>query len=263
MLPVQGYYLYKIGSEIHPLMGMKSEDTLTEWQIRLLIAKTALYGFLNNSIFSLQTCRETGDELLGLINKRLNAEKSDDRIGDDAIHIENALTAFETVLNAELASKAIYLVLPKGGYDTTVLIGLGRLLFPPEIPDKVPESIKDLDSGTKCIAFRLFTAAGFHLHRANEAVLHRYWDSVTDNAQRPKNQNLGICLKELENRATDNSRIDKRLLASLRDLKDLHRNPLIHPEQSIDDLHEAIALLNAIHGTITWMLKQIPESKQD
>ena len=48
------------------------------------------------------------------------------------------------------------------------------------------------------------------------------------------------------------------VLSALKDLKDLHRNPLIHPEHTLEDVDEAIALLGSIHAVVVRMLKAIP-----
>ena len=51
---------------------------------------------------------------------------------------------------------------------------------------------------------------------------------------------------------------DAKVKAALKSLKDLHRNPLIHPEQTIDDADEAIALMNSVQSAMRHMLKEIP-----
>jgi hypothetical protein len=51
---------------------------------------------------------------------------------------------------------------------------------------------------------------------------------------------------------------DEKVKAALKDLKDLHRNPLIHPEHSLESADEAIALMNGVHTVMVYMLKEIP-----
>lgn len=100
----------------------------------------------------------------------------------------------------------------------------------------------------------MFTGAGFHLHRANEAVLRRYWDVVTEGTAHPKSRNIGDFLNEMDQKNFG----DEKVRAALKDLKNLHRNPLIHPDHTIADAHEAIALMNSIHVVMVHMLKEIP-----
>jgi len=172
----------------------------------------------------------------------------------DIYEITSALATFEAVLGAELALIPLYVVTSKAGFDTAVLIENGAACFPSEISTKVPEAISDLEQATKCIAYELFTASGFHFHRANESVLHRYWDAVTNGAPRPQTRNMGDYLHQMSQKRVG----DPRVLAALAELKDLHRNPLIHPEQSIENADEAIALMNGVHNATVYMLKGIP-----
>jgi hypothetical protein len=44
----------------------------------------------------------------------------------------------------------------------------------------------------------------------------------------------------------------------LKDLKDLHRNPLIHPEHTLESVDQAIALLGSIQCVVVYMLKAVP-----
>jgi hypothetical protein len=84
--------------------------------------------------------------------------------------LTSAANKFEAVLAAELGVTALYVVTKKSGFDTSDLIGNGEVFFPPDLAAKVPEAVKDVQEATKCIAYELPTAAGFHLHRANESV---------------------------------------------------------------------------------------------
>ena len=43
---------------------------------------------------------------------------------------------------------------------------------------------------------------------------------------------------------------DAKVKAALKDLKDLHRNPLIHPEQTLENVDDAIALMNGVHTAV-------------
>jgi hypothetical protein len=148
----------------------------------------------------------------------------------------------------------LYVATQKAGYEITLLIENGAACFPANIWVKAPDAIADLQQGTKCIAFEVFTAAGFHLHRANEAVLRRYWDAISDGSERPASRNMGDYLNAMDR----NGFGDAKVKAALKDLKDLHRNPLIHPEHSIDNADDAIALMNGVHNVIAYMLKEIP-----
>jgi hypothetical protein len=118
-------------------------------------------------------------------------------------------------VSAELAIMPVYLIDQKGAYDTDRLVVSGELLFPVELSNKVPDSIEDIRQATKCLAFELPSACGFHLHRASEAILRIYFDSLTNSAPRPKSRNIGDYLNELDKLGVG----DKQTKSALRDLK--------------------------------------------
>ena len=79
---------------------------------------------------------------------------------------------------------------------------------------------------------------------------------MTNNAPRPQTRNIGDYLKELDKL----NKGDARIKAALRDIKDLHRNPLIHPEHNLTN-DQALALLGSVQGAIISMLDEIKAAK--
>lgn len=244
-----------MGYFLHPLTDIQANQKISDVISTLFLAENYLDGLINKSVFQLKTSWHCGNKLLETI-KRLTIVPDRPEPIDyvEAYNISSGVTEFEHVLNAELGTMNMYLVSKKRGYDTTDLILQGTVLFPEDLPSKVPEAVPDIQEGTRCIAFELHTAAGFHLHRANESVLHRYYDAVTNGATRPTGRSMGDYLKALQ----DANAGDVKVRSALRDLKDLHRNPLIHPEDSLESADEAIALLGSIHSVVVHMLKAIP-----
>src|SRR5438552_13467320 len=103
-------------------------------------------------------------------------------------------------------------------------------MFPDEIRKELPgEAIHDIKQGARCFAFELPTAAGFHFLRAIEAVIHSFYDVLSNNAKRPKRAAMGIYIDELIK-----LNANAELVATLKQIKDLHRNPIIHPEETLD-----------------------------
>jgi hypothetical protein len=265
MQRVDGYYLYQIGSQIHPLGEFKGDSpgetrptTYGEAILPLYVAESALEPLITRSVFHLKTSVSHGNALLSAIRyikDRINADNDYTKILGlyDVYQLKQALTNFEA-LGAGLGISDLYLVIKHGGFDTPDLISAGHAVFPIELPNKVPEAIGDVQQATRCIAFELPTAAGFHLHRANESVLHRYYDAVTGGKARPSGRNIGDYLNELNK----HKKGDAKVKASLKDLKDLHRNPLIHPEHSLETVDEAIDLLGSVRAVVGHMLRELP-----
>jgi len=278
MQRVDGYYLYTVGSQIHPLSELNGKPwnalpgsapsggtTYSQAFLPIAVAEGALEPLLNRSIFRLRTSQSAGQKLLEAIrtikNKGAAVSNSDTEELEwyDVYLLTTALNTFEAILQAEMAMVPLYVVMPKSGYDLTTLIENGAACFPLDIVAKVPEAVGDLREGTRCIAFELNTGAGFHLHRANEAVLRRYWDVVTNGRDRPPRGNMGDYLNEMKQGRFG----DENVRAALDHLIKFHRNPLIHPEQNIESADDAIALMNSIHTAIVQMLKVIPLQVDD
>jgi hypothetical protein len=264
MQRIDGHYLYMVGSQIHPLSELRAKTsgtrgtTFSDAFLPLLVAESTLEPLLYRSVFHLRTSMKAGLDLLAAIRTlKEKVEKGpleEELQFLDVYPVTTALTAFETVMGAEIGMLPLYIVTPVGGYDTAVLIEDGSVCFPKELREKVPDAVSDLQQGTKCIAFQLPTAAGFHLHRANETVLRRYWEVVTQNKTPPASRTIGAFLTEMDNLGVG----DNKVKAALRDLKDLHRNPLIHPDESLKSTDEAVALMNGIHTVTVHMLREIP-----
>ena len=256
MIRVDGYFLYRTGFAIHSLSDVEPSDDYGKWLVRFSNARDALRALFAQSVFAPKTSEDAGYELYKLLDDHLQNPDSDLQIAQkDVDAIKNTLVKFEHILSAELGTIDLYLILQKRGYDTKSLIDNGIALFPPDLPTKVPKAVPDINDATRCIAFKLPTAAGFHLHRANESVLDRYYDAVGEPAKKPKSRNMGDYLRALD----DQNAGDEKVRSALRSVKDFHRNPLIHPEHTLETIDEAIALLNSIHTVVVPMLAEIPD----
>ena len=225
-------------------------------------ARVALNSFLQESIYKdgLRTLQASSEAFLAVL-EAIVPETPDEGMDWEAnlerwriSSLKSALGKFEAVLNAELQATPLYYAAPKGGFDTTCLTDAGDKLFPSSLAVKVPSAVPDVTAATRCIAFELNTAAGFHLHRANEAVLRAYFDAVAGSANRPKTRNMGDYIKKLN----ELNKGDARVIAVLQSLKDLHRNPLMHPDDQIETVEDAISLYAAIRAAVGYMLISIP-----
>ncbi|MSO69455.1 MAG: hypothetical protein EXQ98_04135 [Alphaproteobacteria bacterium] len=195
-----------------------------------------------------------GQELLGAIKSVTTRSDFDAEIGWPAsFAIARALSVFEGAVKAELAVANAYFVTRKGGYDTLALVANAEMLFPTDLGQKIPTAILDLREAGKCLAFELPTAAGFHVLRATETVLRAYWGAVGNGKPHPRKKTMGDYLKRMQDEGGGNA----KARAALQQIKDLHRNPLMHPEETLT-LDEAIGLFGIVQSAISAMLKDIP-----
>ena len=194
--------------------------------------------------------------------KGQDSEQKNEMLGEFELgQILGCVREFESVFRAEFRHGNLFLATPKGAYDLRMLITNGESLLPSDFLSLCPEDAhKDVQEGARCLAFELYTASGFHFHRANESVLLQYLEAR--DAEIPKykkNRNMGAYIKLLEKC----NHPPKEIIACLTNLKDMHRNPLMHPEQSIDSFDEANALLGAIHTAVSAMLKEIKQIQDE
>ncbi|MFD0981038.1 hypothetical protein [Tropicimonas aquimaris] len=266
MLRINAHYLYELGHRIHGVTEInifpgpnEHLHTCSEALGYLYPAHFALRDFMTASVFQIRTlfnpARAFQDDLqIAIEHCRRDGAGSDLPTTDLIFKLQESHREFEAVLKAELSNANIFLALPKAAFDTYALTEAGHRAFSPDISTKIPEVIPDLDFAMKCIAFDLPTAAAFHLHRALEIIIGNYWDHVSDGKDRPKNQTLGSYIHHLEQRIDKN----EALIASLRDIKNLHRNPTIHADQTLESTEEAIDLQGGIRAATTIMLREIP-----
>ena len=168
--------------------------------------------------------------------------------------VREAAEKLKLVFLSELSVLPAYLITPKESYDTDLLMDHGLLLFPAALKTKMPEAADDaLEAGT-CLALERSTACGFHTYGVVEAVLRKYWDTVTNNKPRPKIESLGKMAAE----PNDGNFGESKVTESLLQLAKLHRNPLAHPDVHLS-LDEAIAALGMARSVPTHMLAVIPE----
>lgn len=269
VIKIDPAYIYEMGAKLRALLNIPEQDSKKfDIAIRTQGPREALLEFTFQTVFrqDLAPVEQPARELL----EKLDLYEGDifSMVGEDTDvgewqirQLKDRYRAFESVLYASLRMSQMYYVSPKGGYNTAYLTDAGEMLFSNDLPAKVPEAVGDLREATKCIAFELPTAAGFHLHRANESVLRAYWDCVTNGAKRPPENNMGVYLRELNNRGCGK----KSVRDHLKSIKDFHRNPLMHPEQSLQSVDEALDLLAAIRSSIGYMLAEIdfPTDKND
>lgn len=261
VLPVDGSYLYKVGAALKPLESIKGETLFKDAWLPLFIAAGELQTFINDSVYriSVRQSRENADALLTMLNQQSERTSKADQATTEfgmyeAYRLENALRDFQTVLNAEFRLTPLFLITPKRGYDISALVYRGNSLFPDSLAAKAPTATEDLILGARCLAFELWTASAFHLNRANEAVLRKYWDAKRPGKPHPGNMTISDYLRALGKSRKGSPRVK----AALRDVKNLYRNPVLHPEIQVKNMDEAFAIMNAIHTAIVQMLDEIP-----
>jgi len=168
---------------------------------------------------------------------------------------------FETVLNAELQTLAAYHVTQKGIYSTPDLIDRAECIFPSSALKKLsPEIIYEVRESGRCLAFDNATASAFHIIRATELMMHAYYICVSEPKGNPDKRlpSWGAYITEF---AKSQSPDVKEVAAMLQQIKDRHRNLIMHPEVVLSS-DEAFTLFVIAQGAITAMSDKLPGPKK-
>ena len=266
MQRIDGAYLYDFGQEMKAISAIKEDENMTALDIflRCSSARNALENMVYSSVFSdgFRTVSISAKSALDVIDKH-SAKITDKDTFDlpvskwDVSEIKTKLTEFEAIMRAELQNLALYYVSPKGGFDNKNLVDHGSNLFPSTLHNKVPEACPDVVTGARCMAFELWTAMAFHFHRANEAVLRRYYDSVIGTHKKTKIRTMGSILKSMQDVDVGN----KNIRAAINNIVVFHRNPIAHPDQHITSSEEALSLYAGIRAAIGYMLDSLPDAQ--
>lgn len=262
MQRVDGAYLYELGATIRPVLELKDEDIpIVNLFFTLSPIRNAVNNFVFSSIFSgsLKTVLNSANELLRAIDEitplpTTGTDWAAIIAGWRVSNLKAVFRRFEAILMAELQIFALYHVAPKGGLDTMCLTDRGQALFPEKLPQKAPEALEDTIVGARCMAFGLWTAMAFHFHRANEAVLRRYYASVIGNNKQPKYLTIGTMVKSM----ADHGVGDVNIRAALDNIREFHRNPIAHPDQNLENEEQALSLYSAVRAAMGYMLDKLP-----
>lgn len=100
-----------------------------------------------------------------------------------------------------------------------------------------------------------YASTGFHIARATEALIQEYWTAETGKPLPAKGARTWVRLVQT---MLDKKIGDESFLESTRFVGSSYRNPLIHPEYSLDETDGPL-LLAACTGTMTKLLAQLPK----
>lgn len=242
---------------VDALQDIKPGTPLTENWGQIYFAHFNLDALLNQSLYSnsIISSRSAAEKLHAKLSDILTRKNTGSLDDADAWLIEHRRKEFKTILNAELATLPTFFVSGKPPYSTEALLSGGEAIMPPDLQTKVPEAVFDAREAARCIAFELGTAGAFHLFRALEAVVRRYYSEVAKGHAEPKQRNLGVYIRALTPHA------NPKVIAVLAQLKDLYRNPIVHPEAAIT-LEEAITIAGLVRSAIASMLNELPTVPQ-
>jgi hypothetical protein len=192
------------------------------------------------------------------ITQALDGEFGPDMTEEKYILLSSALDAWEAEIYDELDRLQVYSITKVNAYDTDELLSHGRkALTETTVNGMDADSLKSFEEGTRCLALKLPTSAGFQLLRAVEGVMHQFYDVLSGGAPRPVKRNMGDYIAAMEKIPT----IDSLMLDVLKNIKNLRRNPLMHPEDFLD-MDEAQITFDVAKSAISAMVRLVNDHRK-
>jgi hypothetical protein len=242
-------FFYNLGNVIRQLIHLAEHESYFNTMVAITVAEPELKAIVEGSPIALKTCLPEAKELLEWFDK-LRAIKNRNPDASEVFKTRLFARQFETTLRTELRDLEVYFVSPVGIYSTTALLTNAVAMFGDDAALLPKETAIEFNEAGKCLAFSLYTAAGFHLLRAVESAVRIYYDVLSKGAARPTRGSMGVYLDEL----LKLSGVDTDLESVLRQIKRLHRDPIAHPEAVLSQT-EATSLIGIAHSAISRIIE--------
>jgi hypothetical protein len=247
MESLKPFWFYKMGAQLHPLGNLTKGTTVTSGYRTAEAAKDTLQAIIRNSPVPFPRCRERAQGLVDdivAIFKPPDYEISESVLKEFASQVQN----LEMLMAADVDDLDVFRVQPLRIYNTRKLLEGADERLSKLTRDEIGEGARDdLKEAGTCLAFHLFTAAGFHAVRAVEGVARKYHRIITRKAV-GYDKTLGVVSSALRGRYdAEEGKWKQRkkkglrphsglgnIAALLTQITDIYRNPIIHPEMVLD-----------------------------
>lgn len=178
--------------------------------------------------------------------------------GSYVAEVEFALQNFDTHLRGDFLEQSIYTVARTGAYDTRMLLEEGEQLVTGSggVLTQYPKVLDDVRASARCLAFDLWTASGFHIARATESLLQEYWQFLRNKTIPLKMTWVSLC-RDLQGASNQPKAGDQALIGFIAQMGETYRNPLIHPEHTLNE-KDCQILLEGCKASMIKILDELP-----
>jgi hypothetical protein len=263
MQRVNEYDFYKLAERLVPLKRLSKDVEYAEAFLDFYNARISVEALIKN--LPLVVSRHAGQALVAAITSCVPADfgeaikkgvqtdpKKPPMIWSWQISgIASAINSFETILAAECQVLDTYLILKTGAYSTADLVERAHIVFGDDASKLTAECRADFDQAGRSLAFMLPTAAAFHTLRGTEAVIRNYYQAVVGSVPKKIPRNWAAYISLLERNGAD-----KDILAFIDHVRTGYRNPILHPDETVD-ASQASILFGACISLVTLILREM------
>lgn len=242
MIKYRPFELFAVAVYLHPILELQEDGDRTTHIRRFVEGRLSLTTFTGPLVERfLPSSKEQADFLMKVFDdvvfERL-PETESQLLGSGLAVLKEGIRKFETLFDDEIQKAPIFWLERIGNLSTDSLLDGAHKGYAAEVSSVLTQACKDeIDEGGKCLAYERATASGFHLLRSVEIAVRHYLLSIPNFVMPPLNrQNWGEYVKLLKD-----NKAAKVVIDTLQNIKDNYRNPLMHPEDTLQ-LTEAISL---------------------
>jgi hypothetical protein len=246
----------QLGVALRPLGALRNAEKF-EWSqfVELHTAKGLLDALADSRIshLHLRVSRKPLSDLISQIDAVIGAgpgfDESTKEFNARKFAISYYWDQLSPILDGELSIQNCYLVWSKRAYDTEMLAEDGLKMLSEATQDGLSKIERyDINQAGRCLAFEVPTAALFHMFRAADSVIRRWYKQITGTEPTVKMRSWGVYIKNLRKCGAN-----EKILSALDQIKDLHRNPVVHPEAEIS-IEEALSFIGIAESIISTII---------
>lgn len=256
MIKPRPYEFYSLGTYLHPLMILRGglQFSGNESVRRLFTYANIGLCLFKGDVFAkkyLPSSHEKAESLYSRIQEDFTklTEPWDPVLVEYKVqNLQGHLTSFETTLEDELSKVPIFCCEEDslGNLSVDKLLSGAHKGYPANVRVHASkECLAEIDEAGRCLVYERSTASGFHILRAVEMMILIYLKAVPGFVIPSINrQSWGEYIRALKDNGADKPTIDQ-----MQNLKDNHRNPLMHPQDTLT-MPEGVSLFAVCQSAI-------------
>lgn len=271
-------FFVELGAAFKDLEVLPDSPTLWSIYFPALRLRSSIGSIILGPNLKLSASLHSANQLVSEINSLENTHFRDrdgkwlspesEARDDWIVHsITSKAKELRTVLLAELRTVSSFSVDQTGIFNVGQLVNSAHQAMSESSQVRVGTDVRaEIDAAGKCLAFNLPTACGFHAMRAIERIMKMYSAMFFDKSELKKFSNWSHHINALEKLHSQEqlSRPSSEAIALLKQVRDIYRNPLMHPERTLTSeeaatlFHSALAAMSRIAAELVQVEPEIP-----
>lgn len=236
-----------LGEHLQHCRTFNHETTSPSFNFALTNLKYAISPVISDQSLKSRTIDTPAQTLISTVDRILkhhttgngylaNIKDPASQLGYEAPALQAAISDLSTALRQGLPTLNIYAASAQGTHDLNLLINsAGESTFGP-LSKYISSSVtKDFDDAGRCLAFGLYTAAGYHSARACEGMLREYAKKFLTQEEVDSAKMMGQLIGALD-KVSNARKPDAKVLDRAKRVKDYDRNELMHPGRALSQI---------------------------